>query len=40
MTRMTRIPTEADLASVNDTAQLLERANRRFEELRPTLPVG
>ena len=32
-----RIPTEADLATVDDVAQLLERAYRRFEELRPTL---
>jgi uncharacterized damage-inducible protein DinB len=32
-----RIPTEADLATVDDAAQLLERAYRRFEELRPTL---
>ena len=32
-----RIPTESDLATVDDTAQLLERAYRRFEELRPTL---
>src|SRR5260221_2170053 len=31
-----RIPTEADLATVDDVAQLLERAYRRFEELRPT----
>ena len=31
------IPTEADLATVDDVAQLLERAYRRFEELRPTL---
>ena len=31
------IPTEADLATVDDAAQLLERAYRRFEELRPTL---
>ena len=30
-------PTEADLATVDDVAQLLERAYRRFEELRPTL---
>ena len=32
-----RIPTEADLATVDDAARLLERAYRRFEELRPTL---
>ena len=32
-----RMPTEADLASVDDVAQLLERSYRRFEELRPTL---
>jgi uncharacterized damage-inducible protein DinB len=32
-----RIPTEADLATVDDAAQLLERAYCRFEELRPTL---
>ena len=32
-----RIPTEADLATVDDVAQLLERAYRRFEELRPKL---
>jgi uncharacterized damage-inducible protein DinB len=32
-----RIPTEADLATVGDAAGLLERAYRRFEELRPTL---
>ena len=31
------IPTEADLATVDDAARLLERAYRRFEELRPTL---
>lgn len=31
-----RIPTEAELATVDDVAQLLERAYRRFEELRPT----
>jgi uncharacterized damage-inducible protein DinB len=30
-------PTEADLATVDDAARLLERAYRRFEELRPTL---
>jgi uncharacterized damage-inducible protein DinB len=32
-----RIPTEADLATVDDAARLLERAYRRFEELRSTL---
>ena len=32
-----RIPTEADLATVDDAAGLLERAYRRFEELRPAL---
>jgi uncharacterized damage-inducible protein DinB len=32
-----RMPTEADLATVDNAAQLLERAYRRFEELRPTL---
>jgi uncharacterized damage-inducible protein DinB len=32
-----RIPTEADLATVDDVAQLLERAYHRFEELQPTL---
>jgi uncharacterized damage-inducible protein DinB len=31
------IPTEAELATVDDAAQLLERAYRRFEELLPTL---
>lgn len=31
------MPTEAELATVDDVAQLLERACRRFEELRPTL---
>src|SRR6516165_2552963 len=31
------VPTEADLATVDDVAQLLERAHRRVEELRPTL---
>jgi uncharacterized damage-inducible protein DinB len=31
------IPTDADLATVDDAAELLERAYRRFEELRPTL---
>jgi uncharacterized damage-inducible protein DinB len=33
----TRIPTEADLVTVDDVAQLLERAYRRYEELLPTL---
>ena len=32
-----RMPTEADLATVDDVARLLERAYRRFEELRPML---
>src|ERR1700739_4455597 len=32
-----RLPSEADLATVDDVAGLLERAYRRFEELRPTL---
>lgn len=32
-----RIPTEAELVAMDDAAQLLERAYRRFEELRPTL---
>ena len=32
-----RLPTEADLATVDDVAQLLERAYRRFEEPRATL---
>src|SRR5277367_3097565 len=32
-----RIPTEAELATVDDVAQLLERAYCRFEELLPTL---
>jgi uncharacterized damage-inducible protein DinB len=32
-----RVPTEADLATVDDVARLLERAYCRFEELRPTL---
>jgi uncharacterized damage-inducible protein DinB len=32
-----RMPTEADLATVDDVARLLERCYRRFEELRPTL---
>jgi uncharacterized damage-inducible protein DinB len=31
------VPTEADVATVEDAARLLERAYRRFEELRPTL---
>ena len=31
------IPTEADAATVDDAVQLLARAYRRFEELRPTL---
>jgi uncharacterized damage-inducible protein DinB len=31
------IPAEADLPTVDDAARLLERAYRRFEELRPTL---
>ncbi|MCI0690363.1 MAG: DinB family protein [Sporichthyaceae bacterium] len=31
------VPTGADLAAVDDVAWLLERAYRRFEELRPTL---
>ena len=31
------IPTEADLATVDGAARLLERAYGRFEELRPTL---
>ena len=31
------IPTEADVATVDDAARLLERAYRRYEELRPTL---
>jgi uncharacterized damage-inducible protein DinB len=31
------IPTEAELATVDDAARLLERTCRRFEELRPTL---
>src|SRR5262249_53788006 len=34
------IPAEADLATVDDAAQLLEHAYRRFEELRPTLTPG
>ena len=32
-----RIPTEADVATVDDAARLLECAYRRFEELQPTL---
>ena len=32
-----RVPAEAELATVDDAAGLLERAYRRFEELRPTL---
>src|SRR6185436_2970469 len=32
-----RLPTEADLGTVEDAAQLLDRAYRRVEELRPTL---
>jgi len=32
-----RIPTEGDLATVDDAARLLERAYRRFEELPQTL---
>jgi uncharacterized damage-inducible protein DinB len=31
------MPTEADLATLDNAARLLERAYRRFEELRPTL---
>src|SRR4029077_11403625 len=31
------IPTEADSATVDDVDHLLERAYRRFEDLRPTL---
>jgi uncharacterized damage-inducible protein DinB len=31
------IPTEADLATVDDAARLLARAYHRFEELQPTL---
>ena len=34
-----RMPTEAELATVDDVAQLLERAYRRYEELRPTLTL-
>lgn len=32
-----RLPTEAELATVDDAVGLLERAYRRFEELRPAL---
>src|SRR3954462_10747009 len=32
-----RFPSEAELPTVDDAAQLLERAYRFFEELRPTL---
>ena len=32
-----RIPTEADLGTVDDAARLLECSYRRFEDLRPTL---
>jgi uncharacterized damage-inducible protein DinB len=32
-----QIPTEAEMATVDDVARLLERAYGRFEELRPTL---
>ena len=31
------VPTEAGLATVDNAARMLERAYRRFEELRPTL---
>jgi uncharacterized damage-inducible protein DinB len=31
------VPTEADLATVDETARLLERAYRRFDALQPTL---
>ena len=31
------MPTEAEVATVDDVARLLERAYRRFEEMRPTL---
>jgi uncharacterized damage-inducible protein DinB len=35
------LPTEADLPTVDDAARLLERAYRRFDDLRPTLtPEG
>jgi uncharacterized damage-inducible protein DinB len=32
-----RIPSESELATVDDAARFLERTYRRFEELRPTL---
>ena len=32
-----RVPAEADLATVDGAARLLERAHRRFAELQPTL---
>jgi len=32
-----RVPTEADLVTADDAARLLERAYRRFEDLRPTI---
>jgi uncharacterized damage-inducible protein DinB len=35
-----RFPTEAELATVDDAAQLLARAYRRFDELSPTLTPG
>jgi uncharacterized damage-inducible protein DinB len=31
------VPAEADIATVDDVARMLERAYRRFEDLRPTL---
>src|SRR5436190_20027663 len=31
-----RIPTEAEVATVDDASRLLERAHQRFEEPRPT----
>jgi uncharacterized damage-inducible protein DinB len=31
------VPAEADIATVDDAARMLERAYRRFEDLRPTL---
>lgn len=31
------LPTEADVATVDDAARLLERAYRRFDDLQPTL---
>ena len=34
---VSRVPDQADLATVDDVAQLLERAYSRFEKLRPTL---